>query len=141
MTREEDFSRLYAARRFEDQRSYYRARADEFTRAKDQLVNVSAALLAISGFLGVLAGFDFDGKGAVLALAAIVPAISTALFAYDGLYAFDRHAKLYGDAARALDQIGRSGAGDVAGYVEQVEAVLHNEQAQWGQLESELGAG
>jgi SMODS and SLOG-associating 2TM effector domain 1 len=141
MTREDDFRRLYAARRFEHQRSYYRDRTDEFTQAKDQLVYVSAVLLAISAFLGVLAGIDFDGKGVVLALGAIVPAISTALIAYDGLYAFDRHARLYGDAERALERIGRSGTGDVAEYVDQVEAVLHSEQAQWGQLESELRAG
>jgi hypothetical protein len=140
MTWDDDYRRLYAARRFEHQRTYYRDRAEEFTRAKDQLVNVSALLLAATAFLGVLAGLDFDGKGVVLALAAIVPGISTALTAYDGLYAFDRHAKLYGDAARALEQID-SGAGTFSAYVEQVEAVLHNEQAQWGQLKSELGAG
>jgi conflict system pore-forming effector with SLATT domain len=139
MTKDDDFRRLYVDRRFEHQRSYYQRAHSELKRAKDQLVNLSALLLAISAFLGVLAGFDVKGKGVILALIAIVPAIATAFAAYDGLYAFDRHTKLYGDALNSLDQVGGSGAGAIGAYVEQVEGVLRNEQAQWGQLEAELG--
>jgi hypothetical protein len=36
------------------------------------------------------------------ALAAILPAISTALAAYVGLYAFEQQSKIYGDAARRV---------------------------------------
>jgi hypothetical protein len=145
VTRTSEFAELYDERRFRHQRDFYVRARDEYRRSKAQLVWVSAVLLAASAFLGVLAGLDFDGKGVVLALASIVPAISTAAAAYEGLYAFERHAKLYGDAIRSLDRLRLTAPGtgaseaDVTAYVEQVEGVLVNEQAQWGQLEVELG--
>ncbi len=59
---------------------------NEFRR--DQLMLISAGALA--AVLGVL----HASRG--------VPSFSTALPAYNGLYAFERQAKVYGDAANAL---------------------------------------
>ena len=62
------------------------------------------------------------------------------------LFGFDRHAKFYADAARnlgLLEEPDLSHAGDgqakeaVTSYVEQVEQVFRDEQAQWGQLANE----
>jgi hypothetical protein len=65
------------------------------------------------------------------------------------LYAFDRQAKLYDDAARSLHRLARQ-ADDlnesvtdarpevVAAHAIAVEDVLRREQGQWGQLASEI---
>jgi hypothetical protein len=78
------------------------------------------------------------------------PSCSTALAAYNGLYAFERQAKLYGDAANALLRARADSpevklpmedaafADAVSAHVQQVEQILSGEQAQWGQLIGEI---
>jgi hypothetical protein len=87
-----------------------------------------------------------SGQEVFAILAAILPAFSTALAAYAALYAFDRHTKLYTDAARSLRRMEApdlkrattSEASElIALYVDQVEQVFRTEQGQWGQLASE----
>ena len=83
-------------------------------------------------------------------LAVIFPGLSTALSAYDGLYAFERQAKLYRDAANAVHRA-RADAPDLkqgltetdyrralSAYVYEVESIFRQEQGQWGQLINEI---
>jgi hypothetical protein len=142
--RARQFVELYRAARVEDQRDFYLRRADEFEGAHRQLLLVSSLVFGISGAVGLIAGLDVPGKLVWAILAAVLPAITTALAAYQGLYAFERIAKLYGDAARNLrlveaprlsDSADESAA--VAAYVNQVEAIFKRERGQWGQLAAE----
>jgi hypothetical protein len=80
------------------------------------------------------------------------------LTSYSSLYAFEQQSKIYGDAARAgraaarpvADRPGadrpvadphpasRSAEEDAAELIKRVEAVFRQEQAQWGQLTSQV---
>ena len=140
---------LYRSARLEDQLRYYQNRRTQFERAHGQLLIASAVLLGATSTVSALAGAEIEGKLVWAVMAAILPILSTALVAYGALFAFDRHAKLYADAARnlgLLEEPDLSHAGDeqaqetVTNYVEQVEKVFRDEQAQWGQLASETEA-
>ena len=140
---------LYRSARLEDQLGYYQNRRTQFERAHGQLLIASAVLLGAASTVSALAGAEIEGKLVWAVMAAILPVISTAFVAYGALFAFDRHAKLYADAARnlgLLEQPDLSRPGDgpaeesVTRYVEQVEKVFRAEQAQWGQLASETEA-
>jgi SMODS and SLOG-associating 2TM effector domain 1 len=133
---------LYVAHRLEDQQSWYERRAAEFRRAGSQLSVLSGSLLAATAVAGVLAGGAVGAPALWAALAVVVPALATAVSAFEGLYAFERHAKIYADAASALRRLRRDApeaerAGADA-FVDEVEAVLRKEQGQWGQLTSEI---
>jgi SMODS and SLOG-associating 2TM effector domain 1 len=136
---------LYKAARVQDQIGFYQTRRGQFERAHGQLLVASAVLLGVTSTVSALAGASIEGKQIWAALAAILPAISTALAAYGALFGFDRYAKLYTDAVRnlgLLEEPDLSHATDaeaaVRTYVEQVEKVFRDEQAQWGQLASEV---
>ena len=85
-------------------------------------------------------------QGLVRILKVTSYARSVALSAYNASYAFERQGKIYGDAANALLRARadspdlKPAMDDVAfenglcAHVEQVEQILRNEQAQWGQL-------
>jgi hypothetical protein len=101
-------------------------------------------VFGISAAVGLTAGLDVPGKLVLAILAAILPAVTTALSAYEGLYAFERIAKLYRDAARNLRRVEAPRLADaaderaaVAKYVAGVEQIFTNERGQWGQLEVE----
>jgi hypothetical protein len=76
--------------------------------------------------------------------------MSTALAAYSALHAFDQQSKIYTDAVRALKAASRPmpdldipederpPEANIAELVRRVESVLRQEQAQWGQLTSQL---
>jgi hypothetical protein len=88
--------------------------------------------------------------GAWAAASAILPAISTALTAYLALYAFDQQSKIYADAVRAVRAAARPvpnldvpGGGrlpeqNIADLVKNVEGAFRQENAQWGQLTSQI---
>jgi SMODS and SLOG-associating 2TM effector domain 1 len=142
--RAQQFVDVYRAARVEDQRNYYLRRAKEFEAAQRQLLLVSSLVFGTSGAVGLIAGLEFPGKLFWAILAAILPAITTALAAYQGLYAFERIAKLYGDAARNLRLVSSPRLSDSAdesaavdAYVNQVEAIFRRERGQWGQLVAE----
>ena len=149
-TRPAEVLDLYSAARLDDQRRYYEKRRSEFERAHGELLILSAVLLGATSTVSGLAGVDIGGKLVWAILAAVLPALSTALAAYGGLFGFERHAKLYGDAVHNLGLIDApelSGPMDerkaeeaVRTYVEQVEKVFETEQAQWGQLAAERSA-
>jgi hypothetical protein len=137
----EQFVEVYRQARVEDQRGYYERSASKFQAAHRQLLLTSAVVFGMSAAVGLIAGLDVPGKLVWAILAAILPAVTTVLSAYGGLYAFERIAKLYRDAARNLRRAetpNLSGAVDqraaVAQYVAEVEQVFTNERGQWGQL-------
>jgi hypothetical protein len=142
--RARQFVEVYRAARVENQRDYYARRAKESEAAHRQLLLVSSLVFGVAGGVGLLSGLDIPGKLVWAILAAILPAITTALAAYQGLYAFERIAKLYGDAARNLRLVETPNLSDpaeapaaVAAYVTQVEAIFKRERGQWGQLATE----
>jgi hypothetical protein len=150
-TRDERFLALYRTYRHEDQRAYYERRRREFDAAHEQAVDWAAWLLAFATVFAALAAGDVGGlRPAWAVLGVALPALSSALAAYDKLYAFDQQAKLYRDAAAALQRARadapdlRSGLVDtqyrrlMSAYVNEVEGVFRREQGQWGQLVSEL---
>lgn len=147
-SRAEQVLELYREARVRDQLRYYEGRRAAFTRAYGQLLVVSAVLLGATSTVSALAGTEIAGKVVWAVLAAVLPAVSTALAAYGTLFGFDRHAKLYDDAVRSLDRLDEpdlAQAADadtaVTSYIAQVEDVLRSEQSQWGQLVSERRPG
>jgi hypothetical protein len=138
----EQFVEVYHQARVEDQRLYYKGRASKFQAAHRQLLLISTVVFGISGAVGVIAGLDVRGKLVWAILAAILPAVTTVISAYGGLYSFERISKLYADAERNLGRAKiptLSGSVDeraavVAEYVAAVEQIFTNERGQWGQL-------
>ena len=147
--RERQALTVLQAARVEDQlENYYGRTAAEYARASAQSVAVSAVLLSLTTLTGTLAGLDIGGNAGWAIAAAILPALATALAAYDALFGFERVSKLFFDAIRSLRLIeapdlteiadDAKAAKAVADYAEAVEAVLAKEQAQWGQLTAEI---
>jgi len=149
--RDDELRAFYLAHRVDDQLRFYRSRRELFDRAAGQALAVSATLLGFSSAASALAGADAGWSALWAALATILPAASTALSAFTGLYAFEQQSKIYGDAVRALQAAARPAVAvdaeavpsgpDVGALVERVEAALRQEQAQWGQLTGEIELG
>ncbi len=147
----DQFLALYRKHRFEHQRSFYESRQKEFEAARDEVIWLTAAFFILTTAAAAFAAADIWGLHTLwLILAVAFPAVSTALSAYNGLYAFDRQAKVYGDAANALLRA-RADSPDlkpvmedsafadaVGAHVQQIERILSGEQAQWGQLIGEI---
>jgi hypothetical protein len=142
---------FYRRHRIDDQLAFYTRRRELFERATDQALAISAVLLAFSSAVSVFAFTAARGSAEVWSIVGIIlPAMSIALAAYTALYAFEQQSKIYGDAARAIraasrtkpgsstDLGGRSSDENVAELVRRVEDVLRQEQAQWGQLTSQI---
>ena len=148
--REDQLLAFYQHHRIDDQLRFYRSRRDQFDRATGQALAVSATLLGFSSAVSALAGVASGWRALWTALATVLPAVSTALAAFTGLYAFEQQAKLYSDAIRAVRAASRpssdaaTGGGisgneqRVADLVQRVEAALRQEQAQWGQLTTQI---
>jgi SMODS and SLOG-associating 2TM effector domain 1 len=139
---------LYRAARVEDQVDYYRRSSAEYDRAGAQSVALSAVLLSLTTLAGTVAGLEISGKMGWAIAAAVIPAVTTALAAYEAIFGFERVSKLYGDAIRSLRLVEEpdlagiadeaEAAAKVAAYAGAVEAVLLKEQAQWGQLTAKI---
>jgi hypothetical protein len=141
---------FYRKQRITDQLGFYTSRQEQFERATGQALAISATLLGFATAASALAGTALGWAKVWSALAAILPAMSTALAAYLALYAFEQQSKVYGDAARALQVASRTtpdpssdrdqGPSDenVTEFVRRVEEALRQEQAQWGQLTSQI---
>ena len=149
--RDQQFFALYRRHRFEHQRAFYDSRRREFEAAQDELIWLAAVLMVFTAAAAAFAAANVGNlKELWSVLAVAFPALGTALSAYNGLYAFERQAKLYGDAANALLRA-RADAPDLRplmddatsqaalrAHVQQVEQILGGEQAQWGQLIGEI---
>jgi ABC-type transport system involved in cytochrome bd biosynthesis fused ATPase/permease subunit len=141
---------FYQRCRVAHQRAWYQGRCQEFEQARRQLVHLTGALLITAAAFSGMAAFNAAGQGQLWAvLAAVLPAFSTGLGAFGSLYAFERHAKLYGDAVNALRKATAEApeAGEMDdealtralhAYVEQVEDIFRREQGQWGQLAADV---
>jgi hypothetical protein len=142
---------LYRQYRYEDQRSFYEKRQKEFEAARDEVIWLTAVLMVLTAGVSALAAANIGGLHVLWSILAVaLPSFSTALAAYNGLYAFERQAKLYGDAANALLRADADSpdpkvsvddavfAAAVIAHVQQVEQILGGEQAQWGQLIGEI---
>lgn len=137
---------LYARSRHEDQLRYYRGRVGVYERALTQLGFWTAIVLIGASTAAALAGNGVADVHVWAVLAIVLPALATVLSAYGALFGFEQQAKLYNDAASALQRAKRD-APDVEhaadpyealrDYVEQVEEILRREQSQWGQFASE----
>ena len=148
---DQQFLALYRKHRFEDQRAFYDSRRREFETARDQVLWLTAVFMVLTAAVAALASANVGGLKSLWAVLAVAfPALSTALAAYNALYAFERQAKIYGDAANALlraraDSPDLKPAMDNAAFQEalrahigQIEQILRTEQAQWGQLIGEI---
>ena len=149
--RDQQFLALYEKHRFEDQRAFYDSRRREFDTARDQVLWLIAVFMVLTAAVAALASAKVGGLKSLWSILAVAfPALSTALSAYNALYAFERQAKIYGDAANALLRA-RADSPDLkppmddaafqealSAHVEQVEQILRSEQAQWGQLIGEI---
>jgi hypothetical protein len=145
-SRQEQFLEVYRLARVEDQRGYYERTAATAEAAHRQLLLITAIVFGVSGAVAVLSGLDISGKLVWAVLAALLPALTTVLSAYNGLYAFERVNKLSRDAAHNLRRVQppRIDEADpqaaVSRYVAEIERILENERGQWGQLGVELRA-
>lgn len=145
-SRQEQFLEVYRVARVEDQRGYHERAAARAEAAHRQVLLVTALLSGVTSAVALLAGLDISGKLVWAVLAAVFPATTTVLSAYNGLYAFERVAKLSHDAGRNLRRVQppRPGHADrqaaVTGYVRDVERILEKERGQWGQLAVEQQA-
>ncbi len=145
-----DLQKFYGKHRIEDQLNFYTQRRELFNCATGQGLAVSAVLLGFASAVSALAGATLGWGQVWSALAAVLPAISTALAAYIALYTFEQQSKIYGDAVRAVQAASRPvpGSGalqdggstdeNVTELVRRVEGVMRQEQGQWGQLTSQI---
>jgi len=149
--RHEQFLNLYQTCRHKDQAGFYKARCVEFNRARRQAIITAGVLMFLTAMVSILTTTDlFLPKWGWAALSVFFPALSTALTAYNSLFAFEQQLKIYQDAFRAMHRAEadayqlRQAADEadypnrVEAYVEQVEEILRKEQSQWGQLTSEI---
>jgi hypothetical protein len=148
---DQQFLALYQKYRFQDQRAFYDSRRRELEAARDELLWLTTVFMVLTAGVAALASANLGGLRSLWSILAVAfPALSTALSAYNTLYAFERQAKIYGDAANALLRA-RADSPDLkppmddsafqqalVAHVQQVEQILGNEQAQWGQLIGEI---
>jgi hypothetical protein len=134
------FRRLYADVRITGQLAYYRDRQREYERAHRQAVVLRSGLLLLAALAGGAGPFVPVGARAALGVAAaVLAALAAAVTAYAALIGFPQLEKLYGDAARNLDEAlldwhALPPGADVAPEVARVEDVFRSERGQWGQL-------
>ncbi len=153
MDRHEDrqFLNLYQSYRYENQLNFYKSRQREFTSAQTQAITISIGLIFLAAFAGALESIDIPWLRLTCMLAAaICPVLSTALAAYNALYAFEQQAKLYQDTTHNLLQTRvlapdiKRGLSDfefadqLNEYVHEVESIFQAEQGQWGQLAKKM---
>jgi hypothetical protein len=129
---------FYREHRINDQLGYYTRRRALYDRAANQALALSAILLGFTTAVAALTGAHIGAAWLWAILATVLPAASTALTSYSSLYAFEQQSKIYGDAARAGRAAARSAEEDAAELIKRVEAVFRQEQAQWGQLTSQV---
>ena len=148
---DQQFLKLYQIYRYENQLGFYRSRRGEFTKAQTQAITISIGLIFLAALAGAIASIDIPWlKLTCLLAAAICPLLSTALAAYNALYAFEQQAKLYQDTinnllqARVFAPDVKQGLSDVEfaeqlnKYVPEVENIFLVEQGQWGQLAKKM---
>ena len=134
------FHRLYLRLRIDDQLRYYQARRGEYANAHRQAVVLRTALLLGAAAAGVVTQSTAGTARAAWAVAgALLAALAAAVTAFETLVGFPQLEKVYGDAARNLEEA-KVDWEDVdpdtvpEREVERVEDVFRSERGQWGQL-------
>jgi hypothetical protein len=133
---------LYRRYRLEHQKSFYRNRAREFRRARNQARITAAVFLVLASLSGALGGADVGGQRMWWAVAAAaLGALAAALTSYEAVVGFDRLSRDYDKTIAALARLETrlpGGAcvpdatdGEVAAFVGQAEAVLIGEVDRW----------
>jgi SMODS and SLOG-associating 2TM effector domain 1 len=134
------FHRLYLRLRIDDQLRFYQARRTEYASAHRQAVILRTALLLGAAAAGVITQSTNGTARAAWAVAgALLAALAAAVTAFETLVGFPQLEKIYGDAARNLEEA-KVDWEDVdpervpVEEVERVEDVFRSERGQWGQL-------
>ena len=134
------FHRLYLRLRIDDQLRFYQARRTEYASAHRQAVILRTALLLGAAAAGVITQSTNGMARAAWAVAgALLAALAAAVTAFETLVGFPQLEKIYGDAARNLEEA-KVDWEDVdpervpVEEVERVEDVFRSERGQWGQL-------
>jgi hypothetical protein len=137
------FHRLYLRLRIDDQLRFYQARRTEYASAHRQAVILRTALLLGAAAAGVITQSTNGTARAAWAVAgALLAALAAAVTAFETLVGFPQLEKIYGDAARNLEEA-KVDWEDVdpekvpVEEVERVEDVFRSERGQWGQLVGE----
>jgi SMODS and SLOG-associating 2TM effector domain 1 len=149
--RHEQFLNFYQTYRHKDQVGFYQARCVEFERSRRQAIITAGVLMLLTTMVSIFATTDILlPRWVWAALSVFFPALSTALTAYNSIFAFEQQLKLYKDASRGLHRAEaasyalRKSADEadcqkgIDAYVKQVEEILRKERDQWGQLTSEI---
>ncbi|MFD2093559.1 SLATT domain-containing protein [Blastococcus deserti] len=146
--RTEELRAFYGEHRIADQLRFYSSRRTLFDRATGQVMALAAVILGSATAAGALGGTDVGPTWLWPVLATVLPAAAAAVTAYSTLYAFEQQSKIYADAIRAVraaarpdpatSAAARSAEKDAAEWVQRSEAVFRQEQAQWGQLTSQI---
>ena len=134
------FHRLYLRLRIDDQLRFYQDRRGEYAHAHRQAVVLRTALLLGAAAAGVITQSTAGTARAAWAVAgALLAALAAAVTAFETLVGFPQLEKVYGDAARNLEEA-KVDWEDVdpetvpEREVERVEDVFRSERGQWGQL-------
>jgi SMODS and SLOG-associating 2TM effector domain 1 len=134
------FHRFYLRLRIDEQLRFYQARRAEYAGAHRQAVVVRTALLFGAAAAGVVTQSTAGTARAAWAVAgALLAALAAAVTAFETLVGFPQLEKIYGDAARNLEEA-RLDWEDLdpekvaVGEFERVEDVFRSERGQWGQL-------
>ncbi len=135
------FHRLYLRLRIDDQLRYYQARRGEYANAHRQAVVLRTALLLGAAAAGVVTQSTTSpqARAAWAVAGALLAALAAAVTAFETLVGFPQLEKVYGDAARNLEEA-KVDWEDVdpetvpEREVERVEDVFRSERGQWGQL-------
>ena len=149
---DKQFLELHQTYRFDVQLNFYEARHEEFSKAHSEAIFASIGLVFLAGVAGIIASIvpNPELKLVFFLFVAILPVLSTALAAYNALYAFEQQAKLYKDTfdslqeAYALTPALKHGltadefSQQVDNYVKEVEHIFQVEQGQWGQLAEQM---
>lgn len=148
---DKQFLMLYQENRHKDQATFYKLRHDEYEKARRQAIIVAGVLMFMAAIVSFLTTNPLIGTIQLWAvMGTIFPALSTALTAYNSIFAFEQQSKLYQDALFALHKaeanvyelLQVTDEADfksrLAAYVTQVEEILQKELGQWGQLISQL---
>jgi hypothetical protein len=134
------FHRLYLRLRIDDQLRFYKNRRAEYGNAHRQAVVLRTALLLGAAAAGVVTQSTSGTARAAWAVAgALLAALAAAVTAFETLIGFPQLEKLYGDAARNLEEA-KVDWEDVdpttvpVDEIARVEDVFRSERGQWGQL-------
>ena len=140
-TRNAQLTELYLRYRLAEQQRFYRARAKQFQKARNQSRLTAAALLSGASVAGALGGADVaDARRWWAVAAGVLSAMATALTSYEAVYGFDRLSREYERTIGSLARVearfpSEAGAritrADTAELIRRSEAVLTGEVDTW----------